>query len=33
MDDLDNLDDFLELCDEPARNWPWIVALLLWWMI
>lgn len=45
MDDLDpssllcsydatcDLDDFLEMCDDPASNWPWIVTLLFWWAI
>ncbi len=32
---MDDLEDLIDICDEasrPEKNWPWIVALLLWWM-
>ncbi len=32
----DNLLDFenlIDLCDEPADNWPWIVLLFFWWLV
>lgn len=32
-DDFDDMEDLIEACEDPASNWPWIAALLLWWLI